>query len=67
MSYSPINDICSHTYDKSLMQKPDIIAYFDWAIMSGRFCPWAILSGNLSDTSGALCHIRDTVSGWLSR
>ena len=28
------------------MQKPDIIAYFGWAIMSGRFCPWAILSGN---------------------
>ena len=28
------------------MQKPDIIAYFVWAIMLGRFCPWAILSGN---------------------
>ena len=28
------------------MQKSDIIAHFVWAIMSGPFCPWAILSGN---------------------
>ena len=46
-SYSPINDTCSHTYGKSLMQKSDIIAYFVMAIMSGRFCPWTILSSNL--------------------
>ena len=47
-SYPLIDDFCSHTHEKSLIQKPDIFAHFVWAIMSGRFCPWAIMSGNRS-------------------
>ena len=33
-SYSPSNDFCNHTHEKSLIQKPDIIVHFVWAIMS---------------------------------
>ena len=41
------------------MQKSDIIAYFVWAIMSGRFCPWAILSGNRTYTHNTVCDLNE--------
>ena len=32
--------------EKSMIQKPDIIAHFVGAITYWRFCPWAIMSEN---------------------